>query len=198
MMQSDMSYTTLQKIADIRAGYPFREVVQDDPNGDAAVIQVKNVDEIDGIQWKEVVRTNLTGRRLPDWLEKGDILFAARGQRNFAVALDDLDHPTVCTPHFFRVHIRRDEPVLPDYLAWFINQAPAKHYFRKSAEGSLVRSIRKDVLGKLNVAIPPVEEQRTIVQLLETLKQEQRLLQRMEENSRHLMNTIANRILKQG
>ena len=79
---------TLDALATISAGHPIRDAVRDMPGGEVAVVQIKNVDAETGVNWPGVARTHVTGRREPDWLRTGDVLFSARGQRNVAVCVD--------------------------------------------------------------------------------------------------------------
>ena len=71
----------LGDIARVTAGFPFREGVASSSEGNAIVVQMKNVDAEHGVDWASVTRTNLPGKKEPDWLKEGDIIFAARGQR---------------------------------------------------------------------------------------------------------------------
>lgn len=196
-MQSDMKTARLQDVAEIRSGYPFREIVRDDPKGAVSVIQVKNADEVQGIEWGKLAHTNLIGRRTPDWLESGDILFAARGHRNFAVCLDEVKSDAVCSPHFFKIHVTNSATLRPDFLAWYINQSPAQQYFAETAEGSRVRSIRRGVLELLTIAVPPVSKQAVIAEMDKRIKQEHLLLQQKMNNSRAMMNAIARDLINQ-
>lgn len=193
-----MKTASLQDIAEIRLGYPFREVVKDDPNGSTLVIQVKNADEVQGIAWERLARTNLTGRRTPCLLESGNILFAARGHRNFAVCLDEVKRNTVCSPHFFQIHLKKGEHKLkPEYLAWFMNQCPAQLYFARLGEGTRVHSIRRGILEQLSITIPSLDKQSSIIELHKRVKQERNLLQQKMDNSRAMMNAIARDLINQ-
>jgi hypothetical protein len=183
----------LAELADIRAGYPFRGAVEPMPNGDVHVVQMKNANDISGISWTRLIKTELAGRRSPDWLQTGDILFLARGNRNFAICLDSPPAKTVCSPHFFQIHIRNVKKILPAFLAWYINQLPSQQYLTMSAEGSLIGNIRRGVLESLSVAVPSVEKQQTIIELDTLLKQERMLLQQRTENNHKMMHTIARR-----
>lgn len=186
----------LGNLATIKLGHPFRGAVEHDPQGATAVIQVKNVTESLDVDWDQLARTDLKGRREPDWLQTGDILFAARGHRNTAVHLGRIPIPTVCAPHFFHIRVKDAASLRPDYLAWYINQAPAQHYLASAAEGTMVRSIRRAVLEALPIPLPPVARQATIVELETRIRQEQQLLQRQLENSRAMMTAIARDLIQ--
>ena len=54
------------EVAAIAPGYPFRGSIDSTPNGDVAVVQMRNIDDGYRVEWGEVARTKLTGRRRPD------------------------------------------------------------------------------------------------------------------------------------
>lgn len=186
----------LADIADIKAGYPFRGQIQDIASGDVRVVQMKHISAADGITWDELVFTNLEGRRDPDWLEKDDIIFVARGNNNCALCLGEVPERSVCSPHFYQIHIHDPGSILPCFVAWQINQAPVQQYLMSSAEGTAIRSIRRLVLEELLVVIPDIKRQKAIVELDARVKQENILLQKQMNNSRAMMNAIARDLSK--
>ncbi len=183
-------------IAVVRAGYPFRGQIKDIPDGMVKVVQMKHINEASGVSWQDLSKTNLEGRRTPDLLEKDDIIFAARGNKNFAVCLDEAPDKAVCSPHFFQIHIRDTKQILPCYVAWLINQVPAQQYLMSSAEGTMIRSIRKGILELLPIVIPEMDKQKAIVELDARVKLENILLKKQMNNSRTMMNAIARDLMK--
>ena len=61
------------------AGHPLRGSIDDTPGGEVAVVQMKDVDPESGIQKDRFYRIILTGRKKPDYLRLGDILFVDTG-----------------------------------------------------------------------------------------------------------------------
>ena len=107
----------LKQIANINAGYPFRRKIPEAINSGILAIQMKNTSP-EGIQWDNCCETQPAGKRQPDWLQAGDILFVARGNHNYAVLVEHPPKlPSIAAPHFFV--IRCNTPgVLPKFLAW--------------------------------------------------------------------------------
>ena len=186
----------LSDISVVRAGYPFRAQIADNPTGTVRVIQMKHINEISGVSWQDLVKTTPEGRRSPDLLEKDDIVFASRGNKNFAVCLDVVPEKAICSPHFYQIHVSDSSKVLPCFVAWLINQAPTQQYLMSSAEGTQIRSIRRGVLELLPVVIPDMKKQKTIVELDARVKLEHKLLQKQMNNSRAMMNAIARDLMK--
>jgi len=186
----------LGEIAEIRAGYPFRGQIKNTASGEVRVVQMKHLNAIDGVAWDELVTTNLEGRRNPNWLEKDDIIFVARGNNNCAVCLEEIPGRAVCSPHFFQIQITDPSKILPCFVAWQINQAPVQQYLASSSEGTMIRSIRRGVLESLQIVIPEIHKQKVIVELSARVNQEHILLQQQMNNSRAMMNAIARDLLK--
>ncbi len=159
---------------------------------------MKDVSLRDGICWQTCVETQLSGKRDPDWLQSGDILFAARGNNNYAVAVttgaSNLRIQAVASPHFYIIRTKGSD-VLSEYLTWLLNQRPSQRYFEQNAEGSVAKSIRRTVLENCPVIIPSLSKQRAIVGLSQKLLQEQRFLEQLVKNGDQLMTTIATNLL---
>ncbi|AYM88768.1 restriction endonuclease subunit S [Pseudoalteromonas agarivorans] len=185
---------TLSDIAIVKAGHPFRGKIPEDTEGNTYVVQIRDIDNDGIIQWHQLIRTNITGRKTPDWLQKGDVLFAARGARNLAGCVGEIDKPTVCAPHYFLIQVT-DKSVLSEFLAWQLNQDDAQRYFTNSAEGSSQMSIRRAVLEATPLVIPTLEKQQAIVGFDNKVQQEKRILSALIENRAKQMQGIAKELL---
>lgn len=138
------------------------------------------------------VQTRLDSKRTPAWLSPGDILVAARGSHNYAILVDEslCGRTALAAPHFFVVTCQQ-RTVLPEYLLWLLNQGPCQRYFLKEAEGSLTKSIRRQVVEDTPIVIPPIEQQRSVIALAKTLMQEQKLANQLINNGQLLMDRLA-------
>jgi len=186
----------LKELTHISVGYPFRGSIPEVAGGDVCVIQMKDVSP-DGINWNGCIKTELKGKRAPGWLQEGDILFTARGSRNYAALVDQQANqkPIVAAPHFYVLSCARQD-VLPEYLAWFINQSPSQRYFQREAEGSLTKSIRRSVLESLPIVVPSLVKQHSIIKLAQTVSKERQVMQQLINRGEKLMNAIANDLLQ--
>lgn len=181
----------LADIAAISAGFPFRGAIEVVPEGKVFVVQMKNVDPEMGVDWLSVTRSNAPGKREPDWLREGDVIFAARGSRNYAALIEGAPTNAVCSPHFFVLRLRDQATVLPAFLAWQINQAPARKYFEQSATGSYILNIRRQVLEDLEVAVPARQQQDQIVAFNRAAQEERAVMTRLIANRKNQMEAIA-------
>ena len=191
-----MKIKKLFEIAKVLPGYPFRGRISERMDGDAHVVQMKNVSPDEPVEWKTLLKTKLAGKRKPDWLMQGDILFLLRGNHNFAAYIDQVLVPAVISPHFFLIRINKDVDLMSEFLAWQINQTPAQHYFKIAAEGSLQRSIKRPVLEQLKVVIPDMEKQKQIVNVNTLTVRETNLYHSLIKNRKQMLNGMAMDLLK--
>lgn len=186
--------SSLKTRVDVRAGHPFRGSVPLVEGGNAAVIQMRDIAPDGGVAWASLSRTRLASSRTPDWLRDGDVLFAARGARNYAVCLSQVPAATVCAQYFFVLRCNSDQ-LLPEYLAWHINRQPSQHYLRNNAEGTDQLSIRRAVLEDMPIAVPGLAQQRLLVALGDAAAQERRQLDTLIQNRERLLDALAQQLL---
>ncbi len=184
----------LCNLASLSSGFSFRGRLSDLEPGDVAMIQMRNVDPEFGIDWSSVARVELPSTRKISWLEARDILFVARGVNYYASVVGNMPCPSVCAPHFFV--LKPNQNCNSDFLAWQINQAPAQEYLRKSAEGTNILNIRRNVLENLRIVLPSEEQQKTIVAYAKSVAEERRRLEGRIANRKREMEAIARSLFK--
>lgn len=187
----DAKFASVADLATVRTGYPFRGPIAEVHSGGVLVAQMKDVDPSAGMQWEAVVRTELTGRKEPDWLQAGDILFVPRGQRFFASSIGPPPGLAVCGPHLVLLRLRPGARVTSDFLAWQINQPPVQKQLRVAAEGTNQLSVRISEIEGLRLAVPAIEQQLRIVGLADAAVRERRLLTQLIANREQQLAAIA-------
>lgn len=193
--------TKLSNIASISSGHPFRGTIKQVQDAETHVVQVRDVDEHGEINLHSLITTELSGRKQPNYLQEGEILFVAKGAKHFATYVQHLPKHTVCSPYFFIIHVCSTEidkslgTILPEFISWQLNQLPAQRYFKNSAEGSLYVSIRRKVLEDTPITLPPIETQQRIVALHRAAISEQKVLNQLINNRHQQINAIAKDIL---
>lgn len=178
----------LAKIARVQSGYISRRKIEPYDEGSHLLLQAKDVDgdrltyhTDDLIRFEPV----LSGK---DWILKwGDMLFMARGARNYSVLLDEISDSALAAACFFIVRVST-EKVLPEYLFWYLNQAPVEHYLsRHSGRGVHMPVVRRAVLENLDVPLPPLETQKKIAELDALMRKEQNLLDTLAQKRKDLI-----------
>lgn len=121
------------------------------------------------------------------FVRKGDVVFRPRGDRNTAAVLDRRfrEHTLVLLPML----ILRAEPavVLPEFLAWTINQPPAQRHFDRVARGTNMRMVLRPGIENLRIEVPRREVQRMIVAVDRLSRRERALATRAADIRRQLV-----------
>jgi hypothetical protein len=181
----------LKKIAKIQSGYISRGRIDPREDGTCLLIQAKDV-SADYLSYSTdaLVRfmPTLSGK---DWfLKPGDILFMARGARNFSVLIDKLPDSVLAAACFFVVRISNFE-ILPEYLCWYLNQLPVEEYLKRfSGRGVHMPVVKRAVLESIDIPLPPVKTQKKISEINKLLQKEQDLFKKLAEKRRNLMTEI--------
>ncbi|MGC2062298.1 MAG: restriction endonuclease subunit S [Thermodesulfovibrionales bacterium] len=178
----------IAEIADIQLGYQFRKKIEPAEDGTNRVIQIRDFDEDHTLVKESLARVRIEKPKEQYLLRMGDILFLSRGQRNWAAAIVDDLEATVAVSHFFVVRPRKDS-VLSEYLAWYINQAPAQEYLHNIArQGTHMPLISLSAFVELMVDIPDIETQGKIVELSRLMEKEKQLCSALQEKRALLIN----------
>ncbi len=181
----------LGNLAHIRAGHPFRGAVEAVPEGAVAVVQMKDILPGGGVDWSSALRTELVGRKEPDWLSGGDLLFVSRGSRYFAVCVDSPPAPAVCGPHLFHLTVKARELLMPEFLAWVVGQGPVQRQLQQAASGSLQLSVTRQALEALEIPLPPLATQRVLTDLAAAAARERAVLTALIQNRELQLEALA-------
>jgi restriction endonuclease S subunit len=149
------------------------------PGGQVVYLQAKHFDE-EGVITDEV-RPELKidesiGKHL---LKPGDVLFAAKGLKNFAYVFRG-SFPAVASTTFF-VSTLIQPGILSDYIVWFLNNPDTLKLIKRQAIGSDIVSISKSVLEKLEVPVASVDDQKRILEIAQLGKREKDLRHEIAE-----------------
>ena len=184
-----MMRATLETLADIQVGYQAQTGIKEKARGTHRLIQSKDFDSFHRLRSENL--TTFFPERRPEIysVRKGDILFQARGVVHFAYCIEDDLKDTLAAGSFYILRLRH-ENLLPQYLAWWLNQAPAQAYFQSQARGAGISFISKSTLSRLQVQIPPISVQKKVVKIVTLARHEQFLLDRLSERRSRLARAV--------
>lgn len=152
----------LEEIAKIQSGI----YAKPSPSGNVKYLQGKCFDEFGNLD--EVVKPELKldEKLKKHLLQKGDILFAGKGTRNYAVVYKAEWGKCIPSSTFmvFKLSEAAKELILPEYLTWFINHEATQNKITGMAKGSYIQSVPKSSLKNLEIEIPDIKMQNHIVQ----------------------------------
>jgi restriction endonuclease S subunit len=168
--------TTIQNIASIRTGLFAKPTKQ----GDIAYLQMRHFDE-SGILREALYPDLPTSVVSPKHLLiPGDILYAAKGSKNFAAVYTEHQIPAVASTSFFVLTIH-DHIVSSAYVAWYLNNPSTQSLLKLQAKGTSIPSVSKESLEQLEIFIPPLEAQQKIITIDTLQHRESNLLARISE-----------------
>jgi restriction endonuclease S subunit len=177
--------TTISHIADIQTGV-FGKPVKE---GQIVYLQAKHFNEngqvINSLH-PDLKAENISNKHL---LQHGDVLFSAKGTKNFAACYENLSSgqagknlPAVASTSFFVIRLKENfqDKILPKFLAWFINHPGSQKILKGKAMGTSIVSISKSVLEELEIYIPDLQTQKTILKITKLRNSEKKLKQQIE------------------
>ncbi|WP_058616504.1 restriction endonuclease subunit S [Tepidimonas taiwanensis] len=181
--------TSLATIAEVRMGYSFRSRLETDAEGDVAVIQMKDIDDANLLHPEGLARIQMPDLKDRHLVQEGDLLFRSRGVTNSAALVGQgIGRAVLAAPMLL---IRpRTEIVEPAYLQWFINHPATQAVLAGQAAGTAVKMIGKGVLDGLEVALPPIDRQRLIVEVAQLASREAALLEKLRGRRKALLDGI--------
>lgn len=147
--------------------------------GKLVYLQSKYFDETGQIQGELYPDLKPEGISEKHLLKDGDVLFAAKGNKNFAAVFENHNEPSVASTSFFVIR-PTDNKVLPQYLAWFLNSHTTQALLKGQAIGTSIPSISKQVLENLEITVPNIEIQKAILQITKLRNKEKTLKHKME------------------
>lgn len=147
--------------------------------GDFVYLQAKHFDEDGNLHSPPKPDLKSSHAVKKHLLEPGNVLFAAKGSKNFATCYEEGEAPAVASTSFFVIRLTTGS-ILPKFLTWFLNSPKTQRLLKASATGTSMVSISKSVLEELDIPVPTIEEQQLIIQITELQNQEKRLRQRID------------------
>jgi len=162
---------TISDIAYIQTGI----YAKSSSNGSLFYIQARHFDN--NHRFKQEVKPELlqNEKLQKHILQKGDVLVAAKGYDNFAVTYSDIPKPACASSMFIVLRIINVDQILPGYLAWFINHPKTQRILSGNSKGTSLPSITKDSVAKLEIIIPSIHKQQSVLKVHALFQKEREL-----------------------
>jgi len=147
--------------------------------GDLVYLQSKHFDEngqLHAVLQPELLADGISEKHL---LKDGDVLFAAKGTKNFAAVFENHNEPSVASTSFFVIRPTNNK-VLPQFLAWFLNNHTTQTLLKGQAIGTSIPSISKLVLENLEIPVLEIKTQKAIIEISKLRNKEKSLKQKIE------------------
>lgn len=154
---------------------------------------MKDLDDNNLLHLDTALRTDFADSLPAHLVQAGDIIFRSRagrgtkGRTHTAALLRTETTNTIVAAPLFRIRITT-KTVLPEYLLWWINQPSSQNYLSSRAEGTAVQMIGKQLLAELKVSVPPVVQQKRIVEIAALASHEQAILDKIKRCKQQLID----------
>jgi restriction endonuclease S subunit len=174
--------TFVKDIANVQTGL----FAKPSERGNVVYLQAKHFDEngqLLGELYPDLCAEDISEKHL---LKAGDLLFSAKGTKNFAAVYGHSKPAAVASTSFFVLKII-DRNTLPEYFAWFLNHPDTQNIIKDQARGTAIPSIRKSVLENLEIFIPSIEHQKAVIALSALMRKESELRMAILQHRRKLI-----------
>lgn len=178
-------------MSSIRLGY-YEKAPQSE--GDIAYLQVRHIDvNADRVEKVDTFIDNSAGLEA-HLLKYGDVLFAAKGTRNFAWSYSESIGNAIASTAF--LVIRSDlGKMMPEFLAIILNHPNQQAKFQQMVSGSSMPSIRKQDMEELTIPFPDLDLQKKIVDLHKSLIEERALMNALLNEKEKLVQSVIKEII---
>jgi len=180
----------LAEFSDIHSGYTARGRLDPLQEGGVPALQLRDVGMNGEALGPDFQRYDLGKLSDRYFVHGGEVVFRSRGEPNAAAAVPDpLPEPVVVIVPL--VIVRPDKNrVLPEYVAWAINQLDAQRRLGAEAQGTSLRMIPMTALENLEIAVPDLPTQKRIVELDALARREGQLLRQLAARREELVSAI--------
>jgi restriction endonuclease S subunit len=164
----------LKNITNIQMGFTFRSKIESASKG-IRVIQMRDLTNDNRVSFEESLLTENIDVKESHMLIKDDILFRSRGYIFNSAIVSMKPEKTVAASPLVRIRIIDTKTVMPEYLLWFLNENKAQSYFNKCQEGTAQKMVSIGALKELELNIPSIEKQKSIIEISSLRKKEKDL-----------------------
>ncbi len=201
-MKQTANIKSLTEIADLRSGFTFRGKIEEVADGNAHVVQIKDVRQLQDEKGSDLICSG----DLPcihwegkdnAWIAPGTVLLPSRGGyfRSAVVSLDNAGLPVVASSQFILI-TPTSSLVIPEFLSWSLNRPRMQRYLGEIAsQGSSIPMLSTATAKELKLEIPGLETQHRILRLNKLWEQEQQLTRALLKNREAMLQGMFQQLL---
>jgi hypothetical protein len=188
----------LKKIATVYSGYAFRKAVVHSDIGAIKVIQTKDITASESIlNTNGLMKISAEIPRSNSFVQSGDVLLASRGAGNHKAAVFGSNEVNVVASASLYIIRSKNKNVLPEYLSLFLNSAEGQNQLSQITTGAYIQNISRSNLEELNIPVPLMEIQETLLALQKNIWQQRVILQRNNEIKNNIISQVIKTIARQ-
>lgn len=176
----------IRNFSDIRTGHAFRESLVDQPNGNVFVIVPKDIQADGTVSFSDGKPLSIKISS-PRTINHNDVLVVNRGR--FAAAVFGFpNEKDWVAPSSIMVLSIREESVLPQYIALYLNSPEGQRIFQKHLEYSTIPFISTQNMASMEIPIPSLDRQRILIKYMEAAREYKQLTKRKHKLFEQILN----------
>jgi len=180
----------IKALAMVQTGYTFRSRIEAVEDGRVSVIQMKDLLDDNTVDCNGLISIEMETVKEHHLVRKGDLFFRSRGHiSTAAILLDNPGNAIVAAP-LLRIRVKNQKEVLPEYLNWYFSQRDAQIFLTSRARGTVQKMISKQAIEQLEIAVPSIEKQKTIVEMASLVAREHVLLHLITQKRVQYISTL--------
>ncbi|MDD2871136.1 MAG: restriction endonuclease subunit S [Candidatus Gracilibacteria bacterium] len=159
--------------------------------GSVTYLQAKHFNDYGELREKLIPDLKIEEMSEKHLLQNGDILFSAKGTRNFATVYRSEYGPCVASSTFLVIRLNSESNYIPEFVALILNNFKASQYFRENnLTGTTVQSISKKIIDDFEIGIIEIEKQKKLLHLHGLHKKQIEILENLMIKKDKLINSI--------
>lgn len=148
-------------------------------DGNACVLAIRDIVSRWPADYDTLPKVDANDDQLAERLHEGDILLPGRGSSYPARLFRGAPLPVFTSGQIFV--IRPHKHVRASYLCWYLNRPDVQAGITQLLAGSAIQALNKSSLLRIDVALPPQEQQQHIADLQALAEQRSRLRLELEQ-----------------
>lgn len=155
----------LSSISRIQGGFAFKS--KEYQNQGIPIVRIGNV-KVYGLDWSNTVYWT---EELPEYLKRyllkpQDILISMTGEVGVTTQVQNSDTPSLLNQRVGRFVIKDNSLIDPDFLFYITQSLDFTNDVRAAAFGAIQLNISAERIEKINIPLPPFDEQMSITRIL--------------------------------
>lgn len=180
----------------IISGYTFRKALSELGNGDTRIIQISDIQlDLSITDNTKLSQIDGLGMATQAKVRNNDILLSSKGNEKtgFKASLyKGYSLNTVVASSVYILRIDKNKEVIPEYIVFYLNSYKGQNLLKNLSLGSLIKTLSKNNLEKLEIPIPSLENQKTIAKLAENITEQKKLhIKKIEATQSILKQVLA-------
>ena len=184
----------IKEIADIKVGVHLKTAHELSAN----YFQVSDFDSVGNLIYDIKPTVANLPKDARHILKDGDLLFAAKGNKNFSTIYKNQGVPSFASVSFVVISINDQDVISSEYLNWYLNQTTSISRLQSVAVGTSIISISKQNIEDFEVNIPTLQKQEQIVQLSQLQAREQEIYALIAQKQKQITDYKIKTILEYG